>query len=110
MPEALFPHHCEIGSFTKFILFEKKDSSAKNNYIYVKSFVSPDDGETWKEAYVELKSGMKLVPCENQDLSEQWEKDCKANMKSYREFKREAPQEFPTAYQTTPGRAPDSIK
>ena len=109
IPEDKFPSRCDIGGFTRFVLFEKRDSS-RDDYIYIESFISPDDGETWEKAYVELKSGLRLVSCENQNLNEQWKKDCKINMASYRKSKQGSIQEFPMEYQTTPGRAPDSIK
>ena len=82
------PEQCDRGAFEKFVLFDEVDKSSKG-YVYIISFISdgiPDGRSRWQEAYVEVKEGLHLVPCEEDPsfyTDEGWRNDCVKNMEEY---------------------------
>ena len=109
--EFPIPEQCDRGVFEKFVLFDEVDKSSKG-YVYVVSFISEDGGGQWRQAYVEAKAGLHLIPCEEDPsfyTDEGWRDDCIKNMESYNSHRRRVYHLSKDSTDQAP-RAPDSIK
>ena len=79
--KADVPAYCQRGGFERFILFEEVERIS--NFRFIRSSISPKfEGDDWREAYIEIRADVQIMPCSNvQD--KQWSEECTSNLALY---------------------------
>ena len=84
--EDYIPSGCKRGGFSNFILFEEQARTSQ--YVYVRAFISSYLSDEWKEAYLRVKKGTKLVSCREASSDHgSPTRDCENNLGLYEEYK-----------------------
>ena len=111
--EKKLPDDCEEGAFSIFILLETRGRGLRGStFTYVRSFISANDGRTWKEAYLKVSKSLTITSCDQSEeykttRDQAWVDNCNLNLASYKDYK----EKNPTVYiREEAKRSPDSIE